>query len=64
MSYKGIMEGWDDEGCTGDCGLCDECEILMDQKGDQEYEAYRYESEEWHHGLYQKYHPYFMDVSR
>lgn len=46
MSYKGIMEGWDDEGCTGDCGLCDECEILMDQKGDQEYEAYRYESEE------------------
>lgn len=43
MSYKGSMEGWEPEECTGHCGRCAECEQFNDMKGDQDYERYCYE---------------------
>lgn len=43
MIYKGLMEGWEPDECNGECGLCDECTKILEMKGDQEYEAYRYE---------------------
>lgn len=43
MIYKGLMEGWEPEECNGYCGRCSECELINEMKGDQEYEAYRYE---------------------
>lgn len=43
MSYKGSMEGWEPEECTGHCGLCSECEKIAETKGDRQYESYRYE---------------------
>ena len=45
MSYKGLMDGWhgDEDECTGHCGLCDLCEQINDEKGDQEYESWVYE---------------------
>lgn len=46
MSYKGSMEGWDTEECTGHCGRCSECEQFNDMKGDQEYESYCYEQQD------------------
>lgn len=40
-----MMDGWngDEYTCTGHCGICEACEILREQKGDDEYEAYRQE---------------------
>lgn len=49
MSYKGSMEGWEPEECTGYCGRCSECEQINEMKGDQEYEAYCYEQLEKSH---------------
>jgi hypothetical protein len=40
-----MMDGWhgDEDICTGNCGMCDACEELRLQRGDNEYEAYKQE---------------------
>lgn len=38
MSYKGMMDGWEEDECNGHCGLCDECLYVMEQKGESDYE--------------------------
>lgn len=48
MSYKGLMEGWEPEECTGNCGVCDECTQIMETKGDQDYEAWKQEQVDAH----------------
>jgi len=45
MSYKGMMDGWhgDEDECNGHCGLCGECEYVIEQKGESDYEEERNE---------------------
>jgi hypothetical protein len=46
MNYSGSMDGWhgDENECQGNCGRCDECEYVIETKGDSDYDASR---EEW-----------------
>lgn len=45
MSYRGLMDGWhgDEYGCDGDCGMCDACQNIREQQGENDYEAWREE---------------------
>lgn len=47
MNQLGIMDGWhgDENNCIGDCGLCDTCEQIKEEKGEEQYESWR--AEQW-----------------
>jgi hypothetical protein len=42
MSYQGMMDGWhgDENECHGQCGLCDECDRIADERADYEYDLW------------------------
>lgn len=39
MSYRGLMEGWEPDECTGNCGTCEECYTARERYADSEYDA-------------------------
>jgi hypothetical protein len=42
MSFKGSMEGWDEDECTSKLYCtCEECLIRYEQQGDRDYDEWR-----------------------